>query len=471
MISRSSLGRSARLAQKLQCCSHPVNRRGLAAPASGSFQYETGDAGGVKLASRDLSGPTTSLAMVAKAGTRYQILPGMADALEKFAYKVCSEDSGLRRGRRRTALRITRETELLGGELSAYHSRENMVIGAKFLRDDLPYFVELLGEVATQTKYTSWEWNEDVIPNIHLAQKKLLGSTGQLAINSAHGVAFHRGLGTPLHPSSSSALSKYLHDDYVADYAKAAYSKPNIAIVANGATNTELSKWVGEFFGAAPSAPPSDVPKLESPPTKYYGGEERIAHASGNTMILAFPGSSSSTGGSYKPEIAVLAALLGGQSSIKWAPGFSLLSKSSSSYIGAHVSTTYKEYSDAGLLYITIEGSPKDVRGASGEAVKALKSVAEGKTSKEDIKKAVALAKFRALENGQDIHAGLELTGAGLIEGGKAFQIDEVGKAIDGVSEEQVKKIAKTLIDGRATVSTVGDLYALPYAADIGLHV
>ena len=46
-----------------------------------------------------------------------------------------------------------REAELLGAELNAYHTRENLVLEAKFLRDDLPYFVELLGEVAASTKY------------------------------------------------------------------------------------------------------------------------------------------------------------------------------------------------------------------------------------------------------------------------------------------------------------------------------
>lgn len=55
----------------------------------------------------------------------------------------------------RSALRIVRESELLGSELVAYHSRENLVIGAKFIRDDLPYFLELLAEVAGKTKYQS----------------------------------------------------------------------------------------------------------------------------------------------------------------------------------------------------------------------------------------------------------------------------------------------------------------------------
>lgn len=55
---------------------------------------------------------------------------------------------------------MTREAELLGGELTAYHSRENLVIGAKFLRDDLPYFAELLGEIISKTKYTRTSFSQ-----------------------------------------------------------------------------------------------------------------------------------------------------------------------------------------------------------------------------------------------------------------------------------------------------------------------
>ena len=181
---------------------------------------------------------------------------------------------------------------------------------------------------------------------------------------------------------------------------------------------------------------------MDTSPTKYYGGEERIAHDSGDCMIIAFPGSSSFTGGSYRPEVSVLAALLGGQSNIKWSPGFSLLSKISSTYPGIQISTTHATYSDAGLLYVTFKGDSMEIRQASMEAVKKIKSVAAGEISKEDHKKAVACAKFAALESGQDVAAGLELTGAGLIQGGQAHQIDEVGKSIGSVTEDQVKKVS-----------------------------
>ncbi len=89
MISRAPLGRNAQRALLRPCHPTPGNRRGLAAAASGSFSYETGEAAGVKFASRDLPGPTTHLAVIAKAGTRYQPRPGFADGLENFAFKVC----------------------------------------------------------------------------------------------------------------------------------------------------------------------------------------------------------------------------------------------------------------------------------------------------------------------------------------------------------------------------------------------
>jgi ubiquinol-cytochrome c reductase core subunit 2 len=229
-----------------------------------------------------------------------------------------------------------------------------------------------------------------------------------------------------------------MNEESIKEFAASAYAKSNIAVVANGASQSELTKWVGEFFSDVPSS----VSQLTSNASKYYGGEERIAHDSGNAMIIAFPGSSSFTaGGSYKPEISVLAALLGGKSSIKWSPGFSLLGKAASTFPGAGAATTHYAYSDAGLLTIQISGSAKAIRGAATEVVKALKSISEGSISKEDFTKAVALAKYRALEEGQNIEAGLVSTGAGLVHGGKPFQIDEIGKSVESVSFDKLKSV------------------------------
>lgn len=302
---------------------------------------------------------------------------------------------------------------------------------------------------------------------IQMSQKKHLANTTDLAISSAHGLAFHRGLGEPLHPTSSTPLTKYLDAETVGDFASAVYSKPNFAIVANGADGPTLSKWVNEFFTDVPG---TSSMQLTSPQSKYYGGEERIAHASGNTIVLAFPGSSSPTGKFFKPEVAILAELLGGQSTIKWNSGFSLLAKSKPEAAGLTISTKSNIYSDGGLLTITIKGGAQDVRKAAASAVDALKTIAKG-VSKEEFQKAKALAKFRELEYGQETQAALELTGSGLVAHNKPYQIDEVAKAVDGVTEAKVKQIAKEALDHRATVSAVGDLFVLPYAEELGLKV
>lgn len=283
--------------------------------------------------------------------------------------------------------------------------------------------------------------HEEVLPLIQLDQKNHLANTKEMAWNSVHGVAFHRGLGSSVRPSSSTFM-KYLDAETIESFGSVVYSKPNFAVVANGADHSELSRWVGEFFADASSSPPANAFELNSEQSKYYGGEERIAHGSGNSMAIAFPGSSSFTGGSYKPEIAVLASLLGGQSSIKWSPGFSLLGKATASHPGVSADTKSAIYSDAGLLVVTLNGSAKDVAGAAHEAVNTIKKIAGGEIGKEDIAKAVAHAKFKELEFGQNIWAGLELTGSGLVQGGKAYQLDETAKAIGEVTEEQVKKVS-----------------------------
>lgn len=301
-----------------------------------------------------------------------------------------------------------------------------------------------------------------------MSQKKYLANTLEMARNSAHALAFHRGLGVTLQPSSSTPISKYVTADSLAEYAASAYAKPSFAIVANGADQAELGKWINEFFGELSA---QSGPALKSEQSKYYGGEERIAHGGAtNSMVLAFPGSSSPTGGFFKPEVSVLATLLGGQSSIKWSPGFSLLAKATAEAPLLHIATKSQIYSDAGLLSIELSGSPNDIRSTATKVVDALKSVANG-ISKEDFSKAKALAKFRELEFGQETQAGMELTGAGLVHGGKAYQIDEVAKSVDSVTVEKVQQIAKEALENKASVSAVGDLFVLPYAEEIGLKI
>lgn len=226
-----------------------------------------------------------------------------------------------------------------------------------------------------------------------------------------------------------------MNEHAVASFAEAAYSKANIAVVADGANQIGLTKWIEPFFK---SVPESSATQLTSAASKYHGGEQRIAQQGPNALVLGFSGASLA---SDSPETDVLVALLGGESNIKWAPGFTLLSKAAASAPGAHVSATNYAYSDAGLLTIQINGSASAVRKAAEESVKALKSVAESPVSKEDLTKAIAKAKFDLLARSEVSGTGLVHAGANLIHGGKPLEVVATIKALESVTPEKLKAV------------------------------
>jgi ubiquinol-cytochrome c reductase core subunit 2 len=277
-----------------------------------------------------------------------------------------------------------------------------------------------------------------------LKQAKVESDVSALALDSAHSVAFHTGLGAPLYPSTSTPLKGYLDENAIAAYAETVFTKSSIALVGDGATTAALSKWTEQFFKGVPASPSGSL-TLNTKATTYYGGEQRTAHTAGNSLVIAFPGSSF---GNFKPEIAVLASLLGGQSSVKWSPGFTLLAKAAAASSGAKASATNLAYSDAGLLTIQVSGAATAVRIAAHEAVKALKSIAEGTVSKEDLTKAIAKAKFDALVSSESGISTILAAGSGIVHTGKPFQIAETAKSIEGVTADKLKTVRVTLYGG-----------------------
>lgn len=228
-----------------------------------------------------------------------------------------------------------------------------------------------------------------------------------------------------------------MNEEFIASYADVVYSKSNIAVVADGAPSDKLLKWVGQFFkDVPPSSQSGQSLKIEA--SKYHGGEQRIDHAGGNSMVIAFPGSDSN---GSKPEMAVLASLLGGKPTVKWAPGFSLLSKASAGLAGFSATTSNISYSDAGLLAVQLSGPASSVRRVAEETVKALKSIADGSVGKETVAKAIVNAKFNALEKAQLRGASMLLAGSGLVNNGKALELAALASGIESVTADKLCKV------------------------------
>lgn len=268
---------------------------------------------------------------------------------------------------------------------------------------------------------------------IEFHQAKLAGNPAAVALDNAHSLAFHNGLGSPIYPSLSSSARNYLDEYALAGFAEAAYTKPNIALVADGAAQSNLSQWADKFFSEVPASSSGQL-SVKSTPSTYYGGEQRIDYQHGNSVVIAFPGSSAS---SSSPEVAVLAALLGGDSGIKWSPGFSLISKIAAA-TGASGSTTNLKYSDTGLLAVQLSGSASAVRKAAEETAKALRSVAAGSVSKEDLTKAIGKAKFDVLDSGDSLLS----VGSSLVHGAQPVQAANLAKSFEAVTAQKLQSVS-----------------------------
>ena len=249
-----------------------------------------------------------------------------------------------------------------------------------------------------------------------------------VALEHAHHVAFHAGLGGQL-----LAASNKFSASLIPSYAQKVYQKGNLSVVATGAPQAELEKWTSQFFADVPAG--NGLPATQ---TKYFGGENRTYSAVGDAIVIAFPGSQG--GAAAKAEFSVLAYLLGGEASTKWNAGTSIISQAVANLAGVKAVARHAAYSDAGLLSITITGPQNTLAGAAQEIVKAINGLANVKP--EDIKKAIAQAKFDVLSKAEHRSADAELVGQSVIASGQAPQVVEAVKALDAVTANSIKSVS-----------------------------
>ena len=367
---------------------------------------------------------TSAVSVVVRAGSRYQLIPGTAHLLEKFAFKNTTQ---------RTSFRITRETELLGGMLSASLSREHIILSAQFMREDLPYFLELLGEVLTETKYSQHEFHDNVVPLAKLEYDAAKSSLIPLALDGIHAQAYRRGLGNEMLILPEVEVT----GQDVLDFARASYTQQNIAVVGHGVDQQAFEQQVAECFADVAKTPAASVKE-----NKYYGGEARIPLAGGSSCYaIAFPGSKLT--GNATAELAVLAALLGGEAHVKWSSGLSPLAKLADAT--CHATATNICYSDTGLFTVFVYGKSDKVASAARAALKALKDVASGsvKISADELQRAVAQAKFAALQNNENKLALIEAVGQTLLNGGDVAATLSPSTLLGKVTADKVKQVRK----------------------------
>ncbi|GEQ67409.1 hypothetical protein JCM33374_g1074 [Metschnikowia sp. JCM 33374] len=293
----------------------------------------------VKLVSRDAAGSLSTLsAVVSNAGSKSG-KAGVAHLLSKYGFLNTETKS---------ALRFTRESELLGGSFSSYVTRDAVILSAQFLKQDLPYYVDAFASVLAKPAFRPHEFVETVLPVARAESAAAHADNAFVALEALHALSFRKGLGQPLYYTDA---QKVTLDDVTA-FAAEAYTAGNVQLVASGVNQDDLAGFVAEsaFSELAPGA--SKAPAVKT----YTGVESRITASGPSYAAIAVP---VATKDFAKYEVLSAAA---GTSVL---PGVaSPLSK-----IPGADSKLYK-YQDAGLFVVSVQGADGAV---VAEGIKAAK--------------------------------------------------------------------------------------------------
>ncbi|KAK9763072.1 ubiquinol-cytochrome c reductase core subunit 1 [Basidiobolus ranarum] len=410
----------------------------------------TATSNGIRVATLPEQSPVASLSVVVGAGSRAEDSSnlGVAHHLKNFGFKNTNK---------RSALRITREAELQGAFLTTSLGRESLVYSAEFLREDLPYFVELLGEVVADTKYENYEF-KDIHKTVVQESKIALANPEVAVIEALHSTAFRSGLGNSIYASPASKVSCESLKAFVGQK----FVDSNIAVVANGVEQEQVAELVSKYFSDIANGSAS-----ATAPSKYFGGEARI-EASGETghFALAFEGAPI-----FSDEFAklqVLRHLLGGEKRAKWAVGGSALTEAASKISGASIATFNTGYSDAGLFGIYVQGPNASVSELTKVAVDQLKKATEN-ISEEEFQRAVAQAKYATVSLYETRLGRAEVYGNQLLASGKSFSSAELVQQIEKISVKDVQNVAAKVLKSKTSSAAHGNVYTLPYADSLNL--
>lgn len=313
--------------------------------------FSSSSVASIKVAARDA--PNSALSSVSvvvnNAGSKAG-KSGVAHLLSK--YNFLNTEAKL-------ALRFTRESELLGGVFTSSVTRDAIVLNTTFLKQDLPYYVEALGNVLTKTSFRPFELGETVLP-VAVAEAKVASADAKfVALEKLHEISFRKGYGQPLYYSG-----EQISVDEIKQFADETYTASNISVFASGVNEQDLTSFIAE----SPLSGLKEGTSSAAAVSSFAGKEARTRQAGESVAVIGVPVKvadfakfeilSTAIGSSFLPEsVATPLSKLPGTASSKLI-----------------------KYQDAGLFVISVSDADASVVAGS---IKAAKAIVDSVTAKD----------------------------------------------------------------------------------------
>lgn len=226
------------------------------------------------IVAKECPGNLSVLKVKVHGGSRYATKDGVSHLLSRFNFQNTNTKS---------ALRLVRESELLGGCTKSYVDREFITLEARFLKENLPYYVNALSNVLYKTSFRPHELPESVIPAARYDLAIADSNPCNQAEDVLYNISFRDGLGNPLLYDS---VEKVTIED-IKNFSDKVYTKDNIIIEGVGINEADLKKFVTEsLFNSLPQG--SNLASSAKSET-FTGKESRLRRVGESVAAIGVP--------------------------------------------------------------------------------------------------------------------------------------------------------------------------------------
>jgi predicted Zn-dependent peptidase len=397
---------------------------------------------GLRIVTQNMPGlETVSMGIWNFVGGRDELenVNGVAHLLEHMAFKGTSS---------RSALQIAETIENVGGDINAYTSKEITAYYVKLIAEDLPLGIDILMDILQNSSFTEDELNRErgvVLQEIGM----YLDTPDDMIFDYWQEKAY------PNQPMGRSILGKTdiiknITRDQVKDFMTSHYNPNKMVISAAGKIHHE--EFVKKIQNACVNLPIGKINNRQ--PSNYVSGEYREQKKLEQVhLLLGFEGIDYNHEDYY--SLLVYSSLLGGGMSSRL---FQEIREKRGLVYG--ISSFSSSYTDTGMFGIYAGTGETQVEELIPVLCDELKKSPDSITEKE-INRGKAQLKASLMMGRESAFRRCESAARQLLVFNRIIDPSETINKINSVSKLSVEKIAKKIVSGPLTISSIGPIKKL----------
>jgi len=404
---------------------------------------------GVALAAQEGTNSLARVVCAVRAGSRYE------DSSERGAAHCLRALSDLTQ-REVRSFALTRSLQQMGANIAVTSSREHLIytleVAQSCVKDALP----MLTGMVSQQSFRPWELG-DSLHRMEYELTSLAEQPDKRVIESLHYAAFREGgLGRSLY-APMFQLTEF-SPDLLRGFVNRNITPDRVSVSAVGVQMDDLKAAVAKMSlqdgGAKDAASP------------YMGGEIREA----SEDLLAYTvltGEGASASGDDLWAFAVLEQLLGAGPQIRWASNVTnnrlnaqLTKKTQDPF---HAQSFNVNYSDCGLFGVSAVTVPENSELVIKTVMEQLNELASKPLDAPALQSAKNRVKSVVAFQAECAGDSAENRAVDLLISGKVKSLSDMTTSIDTVNAESIQKAAQKVLNGKLTMSSVGEIHNVPY--------